>query len=87
VIQFLRGALALSCVVSALFFLRFWRISRDRFFLIFSLAFFVFAANWLVLAIEAPAHEGHHYYYVIRFVAFSMIAAAIVDKNRRSARP
>lgn len=82
-IEFLRGALAMACVVSALFFLRFWRLSRDRLFLIFALAFFVFSLNWLMLAVEAPVRETQHYYYIVRFVAFLMIALAIVDKNRR----
>ena len=35
------GALAMACWVAGLFFLRFWRLSRDRLFVFFVLAFWL----------------------------------------------
>ena len=33
---FLLGAIAMGCAVASLFFFRFWRNTRDRFFLLFA---------------------------------------------------
>jgi hypothetical protein len=41
-------------VIVALFFLRFWCITRDRPFLLFSVAFAIFTLNWILLAFGAP---------------------------------
>jgi hypothetical protein len=78
--QFLLGAVTLACLIAGLFFLRFWRLSRDRLFLIFCAAFWILALNWTVHALHGPFSE---YLYVLRFLAFGLIAVAIVDKNRR----
>jgi len=78
--EFLRGAVAACCLVAGLFFLRFWRLTQDRLFLLFCIAFWIFAANWVVLALGGPFVEN---LYVLRLVTFSVIAIAIVDKNRR----
>lgn len=82
-LEFLRGGLAMSCVVVAMYFMRAWRLSRDRLFLIFCLAFLVFAAHWTLLATSHASTETQHYFYVTRLCVFVMIALAIVDKNRR----
>lgn len=37
--EFLRGAVAACCLLAGLFFLRFWKLTRDRLFLLFSVAF------------------------------------------------
>ena len=79
----LRGALAMACVVVALFFFRFWRQSHDRLFLIFSIAFWIFSVHWVGLALQQPGSEARQYSYVARLLAFVMIAIAVIDKNRR----
>jgi hypothetical protein len=80
------GALATACWVAGLFFLKFWRVSRDRFFLFFFLAFWVLSLNWVVLIIEQPMLESRQDAYVIRLLAFVLIIVAVVDKNRRAAK-
>jgi hypothetical protein len=82
----LRGALAMSCWVAGLFFLRFWRLSRDRLFLFFFMAFWVFALNWLGLALVKGSVESRHYVYILRLLAFALILVGVVDKNRRVQR-
>jgi hypothetical protein len=84
--EFLRGALTLAASMAGLFFLRFWRDTRDRLFLLFSLAFWFLALHWLGLAIADPGVETRHYLFILRLVAFGLIIVAIVDKNRRAAR-
>ncbi|HEY7790222.1 MAG TPA: DUF5985 family protein [Vicinamibacterales bacterium] len=79
---FLRGVVAMGCLVVSLFFLRFWRDSRDRFFLLFSLAFMALAASYVLLGIIAAANDWRVYVFVVRLVAFALILAAIIGKNR-----
>ena len=81
---FLWGASALACWAAGLFFLRFWRETRDRFFALFAVAFWVLAADWVALVIWNPPDETKHYFYGLRLVAFLLIIVAIVDKNRSS---
>ena len=80
------GALVMASAVIGLFFLRFWRDTRDRLFLMFSLAFWVLAANWLGLGLVVQEEEARTLFYVVRLVAFVLILVAIVDKNRAAAR-
>jgi Family of unknown function (DUF5985) len=80
---FLWGALAMASFSAALLLLRFWRLSGERLFLFFSLGFGLLSLNWIVLAITQPTVETRHYVYLLRLLAFALIIAGIVDKNRR----
>lgn len=78
------GATVMGCVMAAVFFARFWATSRDRFFGFFAAAFVLLAINWIgVLQLHATS-ESRHLVYLLRLVAFVLIAVAIIDKNRRS---
>ena len=80
--QILSGALVMGFATAGLFFLRFWRRTRDRLFAHFALALFVMAENRLELALSAlRGLRGSHEYW-IRFLAFALILIAILDKNR-----
>ena len=81
--DFMSGALAIASWVVGLFFLKYWRLSRDRFFVFFAAAFWIMAVNWSAIAALSPSEETRHWFYVIRLVAFLTILIAIVDKNRR----
>lgn len=84
---FLAGGTATASLAIGLYFFRFWRRTGDRFFLIFSLAFSVFAANRLALVWIGEENEAARtVVYAIRLAAFLLILAAIVDKNRGAAR-
>ena len=52
------GALAMASAVAGLFFLRFWRETRDRLFAMFALAFWVLGVNWLGLALARRPRRG-----------------------------
>ena len=75
------GAIVMASATVGLFFFRFWRQTRDRLFATFALAFWVLAVNWLALAIVGTS-ELRPLLYAVRLVAFSLIIAGIVDKNR-----
>ena len=66
----------------ALFFMRFWRKTRDRLFVIFSIAFLLLAANWLLVGLSGAAEDRKVLFYVLRLLAFIAIIIGIVDKNR-----
>jgi hypothetical protein len=83
--EFLLGTVVMACVVVGLFFLRFWRRTRDRLFAIFAAAFWLLGLNWLLLAIFGR-NETQTALYLIRLLAFVLILIAIVDKNRAAAR-
>lgn len=79
---FLLGLICAMSIMAALFFLRFWRRTRDTLFLAFAAAFFIEGANRMsFLFLEAP-NEGSPAIYVVRLLAFLLIVAAIVAKNR-----
>lgn len=80
------GALVVACRAVALFFLRFFRDTRDRLFLLFSIAFAVLGVHWLVLGITDPLRETRPIFYLQRLLAFVLIIVAIVDKNRPRVR-
>jgi len=87
VIAFLNGAAAAGALAVGLFFFRWWRDTRDRFFLLFGGAFWILALSWLALGWATAESEHRHYWYVPRLIAFLVIIAAIVDKNRSSSEP
>lgn len=81
-IQFLSGAIVAGYFVAGLFFLRFWRQSRDRLFAIFAAAFWVLAIQRLALALTTQYFEDVTWLYGVRLLAFILILLAIIDKNR-----
>jgi hypothetical protein len=81
--NFMMGAIAMASCVAALFFLRFWRDTGDRLFLIFAASFFLLAATRLGLVLSAVTQEANTHWYWVRLIAFVLILVAIVDKNRR----
>ena len=78
--DFLRGALAMASLSIGLFFLRYWRATRDRLFPMFSAAFWLLGLHWTVATLAPSLSEHAH---VLRFLAFILIAIAVLDKNRR----
>ena len=83
--QFVLGALVMAGAVASLFFLRFWRRTRDRLFLMFAASFALLAAGWAAQALTNQP-ETHPELYLIRLAAFVLIIVAIVDKNRAGTR-
>jgi hypothetical protein len=80
---FLSGAVFLGCLACALFFLRFWRRTRDRLFFMFALAFLAFAIERIFIGLSASANELSPYVYLLRLCGFLLIIYGIVEKNRK----
>ena len=79
--DFLMGAVAMALATIGLYFLRFWRETGDRLFAIFCLSFWLLAASRVMLVVIPPEEEDS-WVYLIRLVAFALIIAAVLDKNR-----
>ena len=75
----LGGALAMGFAIASLFFFRFWRESRDRLFLLFAAAFFLLGIDRVVASTTSVGDAV----YLLRLLAFVLIVAAVLDKNRR----
>jgi hypothetical protein len=78
----LLGAIAMACFTIGLFFLRFWKNTRDRFFLFFAISFVLEGFNRAALGLVTDPNEDRPVFYFVRFLSFMLIVVAIVDKNR-----
>jgi hypothetical protein len=85
--QVISGAIMANCWTIGFFFLRFWKRTRDRFFLIFSLSFCMMGLDRLVLFLFYTPNELEPRVYLIRLMSFILILAAIVDKNQSGKKP
>lgn len=84
--EFASGLIAMGFLVSGLFFLRYWRQTRDELFAAFAAAFALLALNQTLLALARMPDEERSPLYLLRLAAFAIIIAAVVAKNRRSSR-
>lgn len=82
-LDFIRGAVAMGFLVAAGYFFRFWRETRDRLFLLFAAAFVLISANNVLQTVMNETVRNNILPYVIRLLAFLIIATAIIDKNVR----
>lgn len=80
--DFLSGAVALGFAACALFFLRFWKRTREELFLAFSVAFLLLGMGQTILALANIPTEERGSIYLLRLVAFLLILLAIYRKNR-----
>lgn len=81
--DFVAGALTAGFAIAGLFFMRFWRRTRDDLFFFFSLAFWLLALSQSLLAATQVIIEDRSWIYAIRLAAFLLILFAIMRKNRR----
>jgi hypothetical protein len=80
----LSGGIILGCWAIGLFFLKFWRKTRDRLFLWFAVAFWMLAAERSVGPVFHIPSDSGVFAYLTRLAAFLTILVAIIDKNRTS---
>lgn len=73
----------MAATAAGVFFLRFWRSTRDILFGAFAAFFFLEAAERVVLLFSAKPNVGSPWIHVIRLAGLLLILAAIVGKNYR----
>ncbi|MGH7629803.1 MAG: DUF5985 family protein [Gemmatimonadales bacterium] len=83
------GAIVMGYFVAGLFFLKYWRDTRDRLFLVFAVAFWMLGVQRALINLIDIAAEHQALFYLLRLAAFLLIMWAVVDKNlvRRRVRP
>lgn len=77
----LLGAIAMACFTVALFFIRFWKTTHDRFFLFFAIAFCIEGLDKILQGIIKHPDTQEPFFYLIRLLSYSIIIFAIIDKN------
>lgn len=78
---FLLGAISIASFTASLFFLKFWRETRDFVFLAFAVFFVIEGINRIALASMMRPSEGNPWVYLARLVGLAFILAAILKKN------
>lgn len=79
--QFLGGVLTMGYVVLGVFFLKFWRRTRDPLFIMFTWAFWLMAVNGFAVSASSGYELDVVWSYMLRLLAFVLIIVAIVRKN------
>ena len=77
------GAIAALSFVIGAFFMRFWRVTGDRFFLLFGLSFWLEGINRVLMGALPTWREDTPACYLVRLLAYVLILYAIIDKNRK----
>jgi hypothetical protein len=83
--DFLSGAVSVGFLICGLFFLRFWRRTRDELFVAFAIAFALLGIVQATLALANIPTEERAPIYLFRLLAFVIILFAIFRKNRANA--
>lgn len=86
IIPFMLGAISALSLMASVFFLRFWRETRDVFFLPFAIFFLVETGIRIVLLFSPHPNEGSLWIYMSRLVALLLILSGILYKNYGGSR-
>lgn len=89
---FLSGYSCAAFLAAAIFFLKFWRTSRDPFYVYFAAGCGLIGLERVVAVflngtfepVANSATEASSWVYLLRLAAFVFIGAAVLDKNRKS---
>ena len=83
---FLLGVIATASFAAGVFFLKFWRETRDSLFLLFALAFLVEGLNRTVFLALPHPNEGWPGIYLVRCFAFLLILAGNRQQEPQATR-
>lgn len=78
---FLLGVIATASVTAGVIFLKFWRATRDVFFLAFAAAFIIEGLNRVQFLFLAHPNQGSPGIFLVRLFSYLLILAAILKKN------
>lgn len=80
---FASGAISMGMLFVGLFFLKFWRRTKDSLFLAFAAAFGLLALNAAVPILMNIPSENRSGVFLLRLAAFLLIIWAVLGKNIR----
>jgi uncharacterized membrane protein HdeD (DUF308 family) len=78
---FLLGVIATFSLTAGVFFLKFWKSTRDSFFLAFAAAFIIEGLNRITFLFLPKPNEGSPKIYLVRLFSYLLILLAILKKN------
>ncbi|MGA7853399.1 MAG: DUF5985 family protein [Candidatus Acidiferrales bacterium] len=78
---FLLGVVVMASLTAGVFFLKFWKSTRDSFFLAFAAYFLIEGLDRIALLFFAKPNEASPWIYLVRLFALLLILAAILRKN------
>jgi hypothetical protein len=81
IVAFMGGLSTAGYAIGGVFFLSFWRKTRDSLFMAFALAFGLMTLNQAVPVIMGIPREEQGGVYLLRAAAFILIIVAILAKN------
>jgi hypothetical protein len=81
IVAFMGGLSVAGYAIAGVFFLSFWRKTRDSLFMVFALAFGLMTLNQAVPVILGIPREEQGGVYLLRAAAFILIIVAILAKN------
>jgi hypothetical protein len=84
--MFLLGGLAMGDLIAAMFFAKYWKTTKDRFFFYFTVSFGVEVVCRYLLMYTTFNSESEPLVYSLRLLSYTIILVGIADKNRRSIR-
>lgn len=79
--EFFSGFLGAAFLVCALFFLRFWRSTKDGLFAAFAFAFGLLSLQQFLTTFLGLPEEDRSWVYLLRLAAFVIVIIAIMRKN------
>ena len=83
--DYIAGVVTMGYLLAGLFFLRFWRRTKDSLFVVFAVAFWLLALNQAIVTLSGVAREELSWVYLLRLAAITLIIIAVVRKNLRPA--
>ena len=86
VLAFVSGLITMGYVIAGVFFLRFWRRTRDALFAVFAAAFWLFALNQALVALLGVTGDERGWIYLVRLAAFILIIVGVLKKNFEAGR-
>lgn len=80
-VAFVSGLITAGYTVAGVFFLSFWRRTKDSLFAVFAVAFWLMALNQALPVVLGIPREEQGGIYLLRAAAFTLIILAILRKN------
>jgi hypothetical protein len=78
---FMHGMVTMGFIIAGLFFLRFWRRTKDGLFVVFALAFWLLALNQVFLGVAGDTNPDNSWEFLPSLGAFGLLSLAILLKN------
>jgi len=80
-ILFFHGMVTMGFIIAGVFFVRFWRRTKDGLFLVFAFAFWLLALNQALITNPASANPARSWEFLPSLGAFGLLITAILIKN------